>query len=134
MPSTHTEHGLGRLKRRAEFLAVARTQKKWAMPGMVVQARPHRATDTPSGMVRVGFTASKKVGNAVVRNRVKRRLRACVDEVIGRDGGGVRTDGGLDLVVIGRAATAARPYDALKADLVTCLKKLGALAKGPAHG
>ncbi len=132
MLSLSGDSELGRLKRRAEFLAVAKTQRKWAMPGMVVQVRDRKDADHPSGLIRVGYTASKKVGNAVTRNRVKRRLRACVDAVIGHAGAPLQTAGGLDIVVIGRAGTASRGFDELKSDLVKCLKKLGAMPKDAA--
>ena len=61
-----------RLKKRAEFLAVAGRGAKAPTPGLVMQLMP-RADDAP---LRVGFTVTKKVGNAVVRNRAKRRMRA----------------------------------------------------------
>lgn len=91
------------------------------MPGMVVQVRNRRPDEDNVQLVRVGFTTSRKVGNAVIRNRVRRRLRACVDAILP---GTVKP--GLDIVVIGRAASAKRPFDALKADLLKSLKKLDA--------
>ena len=99
-----------RLKKRAEFLAVAGKGAKAPMPGLVLQLLP-RADDAP---MRVGFTVTKKVGNAVVRNRTKRRLREAVR--LGLDPEAHR---GLDIVVIGRDRTAERPF----ADLIDDLRK-----------
>lgn len=105
------------LKKRAEFLACARAMKHVA-PGMIVQARRRMPEDT--GPPRVGYTCSKKVGNAVERNRAKRRLREAARAVLPAEG-----RAGWDYVLIGRAgATAARPFEALKADLSAALSRL----------
>ena len=78
---------LGRLRKRCEFLAVAATNRRWTSPGVVLQARKFSADDAPPAEpgLRVGFTATRKVGNAVARNRAKRRLRAAVRDVIGHN-------------------------------------------------
>lgn len=113
---------IARLKRRVEFLRVAGTKRKWVAPGLIVQVRPHRKGDRlpDQGLaIRVGFTTSRKVGNAVVRNRVRRRLRAAVDEVLP-----VHAAEGHDYVIIGRAATVGRSYPSLINDLKTALKRL----------
>jgi len=78
------------------------------------------APDAPRPM-RVGFTASRKVGNAVKRNRAKRRLRAAVGIVIQQSGAP-----GHDVVLIARQSTITRDFTALVQDLTTGLKKLGA--------
>ncbi|NFV78660.1 ribonuclease P protein component [Magnetospirillum aberrantis] len=137
MPAT-----LARLKKRADFLRVAGQRKKWATPGLVLQAAPvpsgpdsaNAKADAASAgfscceekagnvVIRVGFTTSKKVGNAVARNRARRRLRAAVDEVFPAS-----ARPGLDYVVIGRAETVARPYSLLLQDLRTALKRVGGL-------
>ena len=96
------------LKKRAEFLAVASRGAKAPMPGLVMQLMP-RADDAP---LRLGFTVTKKVGNAVVRNRTKRRLREAVR--LGLDAAAYR---GFDMVVIGRDGTASRPFPDLMADV-----------------
>ena len=69
--------------------------------------------------MRVGFTASRKVGNAVVRNRAKRRLRAAAAEVLARDG-----RQGTDYVLIARAGTGERPYVELVGDLAAALRQI----------
>lgn len=108
---------LPRLKRRREFLRVAERGKRAGRPGLVLQALG--GTGAP---LRVGFTATKKLGGAVVRNRAKRRLREAARLVL--------TDPpeGWDLVLIGREATASRPFDALVADLSGALSALGVKA------
>jgi len=132
---------VGRLKTRPQFLKVAAARRKWVTPGLVLQAarRPRgddrAATDvvqqaaSEEPEVRVGFTVTKKVGNAVVRNRVKRRLRAAADEVFPRHG-----RSGTDYVVVGRLGTLSRPFAALCADLEQAIAKLDRPARRPARG
>ncbi len=73
------------------------------------------------GPPQVGFTVTKRVGNAVIRNRVRRRLRAAAAEVIPHV---AAPD--ADYVLIGRKATLKRPYGELVGDLEAALKRLGA--------
>jgi len=107
-----------RLKRRSDFLRVAGARRKCAMPGLVLQARRHEET---GGATRVGYTASRKVGGAVQRNRARRRLRAAAGQVIPR-----HAKAGFDLVLIARGTTAKRPFRALLGDLEAALKRVGA--------
>jgi ribonuclease P protein component len=118
---------IGRLKRRAEFLQVAAANRKWVAPGLILQVRRQPSSESPTGdaapaaqpaPVRVGFTASRKVGNAVQRNRARRRLRAAAAEVL------ERAEPGTDFVLIARPATIERDYRALVGDLVAGLKRL----------
>ncbi len=103
-----------RLKRRADFLLAAAKGRKAPMPGLVLQARD-RGDDLPP---RVGFTCTKKLGNAVARNRAKRRLREAARLVL--PGGALA---GIDLVLIGRDKTAARPFPLLMQDLRQALAR-----------
>ena len=92
------------------------------MPGFVLQAAPVPADLSPSG-VRVGFTVSRKVGNAVIRNRVRRRLREIACQVIP---GQARPD--LDYVLVGRQGALERDFAVMRQELVEALKRLKALA------
>ena len=128
---------IGRLKRRAEFLQVAAANRKWVAPGLILQVRrqpsPESSSDSAAPTarpepVRVGFTASRKVGNAVKRNRARRRLRAVAAEVLES-----HAEPGMDFVLIARAATVDRDYQALVADLVAGLKRLKLYRAGDAR-
>ncbi|MBL6598017.1 MAG: ribonuclease P protein component [Alphaproteobacteria bacterium] len=111
---------LGRLTRRPEFLRVARGRRKAVAPGLVLQAAPS-PPETQGPAPRIGYTASKKVGNAVARNRARRRLRAAVNDVIGTD---ASPGEAMDYVVIARAATVERGYADLLDDLRSTLKRV----------
>ena len=96
------------------------------MPGFVLQAAPLPDSAPAEGdrpAVRVGFTVSRKVGNAVERNRVRRRLREVARLVIPAQ---ARPD--LDYVLVGRQAALRRDFAVLRQDLVEALKRLKALA------
>ncbi|MEO1193021.1 MAG: ribonuclease P protein component [Pseudomonadota bacterium] len=104
------------LKKRTDFLQIAKAGRKWAMPGLVLQAGSAAAEQEAP---RLGLTVSRKVGNAVTRNRAKRRLRALANELLPGHG---RAD--LDYVLIGRAHTPTRAYGALRSDLMTALERV----------
>ena len=106
--------GIERLRKRADFLAAARA-KSFATAGVVVQAR-HRNDEGPA---RVGYTVTKKLGTAVTRNRIKRRLREAARLSLGTE-----ARQGYDYVLIGRAAGLKRPFSGLQNDITTALKKL----------
>jgi ribonuclease P protein component len=106
-----------RLTRRAEFQRVTRARRSAAAPGLVLQV--FRRNGDEGDAARVGLTASRKVGNAVHRNRARRRLRAAAQVVIPR-----HAKPGHDYVVIARQGTAGRTYGALIEDLESALKRL----------
>jgi len=103
-----------RLRQRSQFLAVA-AGAKVPTAGFVLQAR--RRDD--EGPARVGFTVSKKVGNAVERNRVRRRLKEAV-----RLSGALRVRAGHDYVVVGRRAALTHDFARLIGDLEQSLARL----------
>ncbi len=105
-----------RLKRRAEFLRVAAKGRKAPMPGLVLQALA-RDDAAPA---RIGFTVTKKVGNAVVRNRTRRRLKEAARLLLAE-----RPVTGVDLVLIGRDGTRKRNFIALQDDIARALTKVG---------
>lgn len=123
---------LPRLTRRAEFLRAAARGRKAARPGLVLQALPQ-----PGGPLRLGFTATKKIGGAVVRNRAKRRLREAARLTLGPAPARlpevpVLEIEGWDLVLIARDATATRPFLQLLGDLRGALHQTGVLSEVPA--
>ncbi len=105
-----------RLTKRHDFLAAAKAMSQ-AMPGLVVQMRK-RQDDEPA---RVGFTCTKKLGNAVARNRIKRRIREAARVTLP----GI-AQAGHDYVLIGRASAANRDFEALRKDIISALSKLNA--------
>jgi ribonuclease P protein component len=107
--------GLTIIERRRDFLA-ANAGKRAPMPGFVLLMHPRDDADATK---RVGFTVTKKIGNAVVRNRMKRRLRALARELLPAGG-----TPGADHVLIGRSGGIERPYDQLRAELTKALRKV----------
>lgn len=109
------------LKNRPDFLKAARA-KRQSTSGFILQARKRDISEKAAspGDIRIGYTCSKKVGNAVMRNRAKRRLRA-----IARSGLVQGGQAGWDYVLIGRqGVTTTRNFAALQADLAYALSKL----------
>ncbi len=103
------------LTRRADFVA-ANGGKRATTPGFILLVRDRQDSDPAK---RVGFTVTKKIGGAVVRNRMKRRFRALARELVPASG-----IPGADHVMIGRAKGIEREFGLLRADLADALGKL----------
>ena len=110
--------GISTLTQRADFLRAA-SARRMGTGSFLLQARS-RGDETPA--IRIGFTASKKIGNAVARNRAKRRMRAVVRAVLPELG-----QAGWDYVLVAKPqATIARDYADLMADLRRALSQIHA--------
>jgi ribonuclease P protein component len=112
---------------RAEFLAAAKGAA-CARGAVLVQAlaRPERASDAPRPTIRAGFTATRKVGGAVVRNRAKRRLREAARLLLPLHG-----QAGFDYVFIARSGAPSRPWPRLLDDMKSALIRLASEYGGP---
>ncbi len=109
------------LRKRSDFVAASKARRQSAK-GLMLQARRRAVGEADPDIIRVGYTCSKKVGNAVARNRAKRRLREVARAVLPSQG-----KAGWDYVLIGRhLETIARPYHLLQEDLENALKRIHA--------
>jgi ribonuclease P protein component len=111
------------LKRRAEFLAT-RNGARWATPFFALEALKRGPSGETDG-ARFGFTVSKKVGGAVDRNRIKRRLKAAVAQVQGEQ---ARPD--FDYVLIARRPALDATFDALVAELAKAIGRVNSQKPG----
>ncbi|MGC6485668.1 MAG: ribonuclease P protein component [Candidatus Puniceispirillales bacterium] len=102
MPGTRT------LLHRSDFLATARHGDKFVAASLIMQVRDRRDDEAP----RLGLTATRKIGNAVIRNRARRRMRAAASQRLTP-----RARPGHDYVLIARHNTASRPWQGLVDDL-----------------
>ena len=114
-PSNSEGRKLEVLRKRAEFLAAASSGKRWVAPGFILQiGAPH----PESSSIRYGLTASRKIGNAVTRNRARRRLRALAAEIMRH------ASAEHDYVLIARTTTPTCGFDELRRDLTKGLKRM----------
>ena len=117
-PTPAVSSSLEVIAKRADFLRAASARRQGA-PGFLLQARRR---EDGTNRIRVGFTCSRKIGNAVARNRAKRRLREVARAVLPGAG-----QAGWDYVLVGRpGATAERPFALLLNDLATALGQIHA--------
>lgn len=113
---------LVRLVKRQDFVRITKQGKKAVASALVLQVAmtPEEERKEADFVLRLGFTVSAKVGNAVVRNRIRRRLKAVAAEVIP-----AYASPGHDYVIIGRYAALKRPYEGLIKDLKYTLHNTG---------
>ncbi len=112
---------IGRLKTRAEYLYV-RNGTRFVTPSLVLQARAQADCEAgDSGLARFGFTATKSLGGAVVRNKARRRLKEAV-----RRAGPSHALAGYDYVLIAREGTVQRRFTAIIRDLERAFAKVHA--------
>jgi len=118
-----------RLRNRADYLRAARGVRR-VEGAVTLEACPTPEKDRQDGHLRVGFTASRKVGNAVTRNRARRHLRAAASQLLPLFGWA-----GYDYVLVARGTIVTRPFAALLSDVTRALsaahRKLDATAGEP---
>jgi ribonuclease P protein component len=102
------------LRQRKDFQRLTASTVRRATPGFILQAAPGTAD-----AIQVGFTASRKVGGAVQRNRARRRLRALVD-IVARDA----ARAGTDYVLVARTETLTRSFAVMESDLRAALARI----------
>ena len=115
-PRPQEAQRLATIRKRSDFLA-ANAGRRVSSPGFVLLVRDRGDGDPAK---RVGFTVTKKIGGAVVRNRMKRRLRALARELV--PSGGLP---GSDHVLIGRSGGIEREFSLLRQELANALQRLG---------
>ena len=113
-----------RLKNRQDFLKVAKNGMKWVTPSIIMQALIEKKSDLDN-TIYVGYTVSRVVGNAVTRNRVRRRLKAAAGKILRN-----HTIDRQAIVIVGRKAAITRPFEFILQDLKLSIKGINANLAG----
>lgn len=121
---------LARLKQRKQFLAAAEHGRRFRSSAFYAQVRDAAAEEGQDGL-RLGLTASRKVGNAVKRNRIRRRLRAAAEIALASD-----SSRPCDVVIVARPETLTAKFDTLIADLSVTIARArpAQQGRGPKSG
>ena len=112
--------GLVTLKKRSEFSHARLSGRSVCSGGLMLQAVGDGVDQQDQGLLRVGFTVSKKTGGAVVRNRVKRRLRVAAEDVLPQN-----ANRRFCYVLVGSKKLSTVHLVVIRSSLVVCLKRLG---------
>ncbi|HMN38370.1 MAG TPA: ribonuclease P protein component [Hyphomicrobium sp.] len=104
------------IKKRPDFLAV-RGGARASVPCCLMEAKPRAPGGAPLEGPRFGFTITKKLGNAVARNRIRRRLKAAISQIAP-----LYAHDGFDYVLVARAAALDKPYAELVDELTRAFK------------
>lgn len=120
---------LTRLTERSQFLAAASKGRRFRASGFTAQVRDRDETETAplpdQTCLRIGLTASRHVGNAPVRNRIRRRLRAAALQALG-----TTADQYVDLVLVARRELLALPFERLKTEIAQSIARARPVAPG----
>jgi ribonuclease P protein component len=120
---------LTRLTERSQFLAAASKGRRFRALGFTAQVRDRDETEVPLSdsqtSLRIGLTASRHVGNAPVRNRIRRRLRAAALQALG-----TVAEKPVDLVLVARRELLAMPFERLKTEIAQSIARARPVAPG----
>ncbi|MCL2474508.1 MAG: ribonuclease P protein component [Alphaproteobacteria bacterium] len=106
------------LRRRADFIDISNSGKRWVSKYFILQIRENQEPVNDSSVVRYGITATKKIGNAVVRNRSKRRLRVLAREFVSK------LNPQHDYVFVARTETPSCEFSDMKTEIQKAIKRL----------
>lgn len=113
------------LKKRREFVALTKSGRRIFLPALSLQAAPTPQADESGGGIRFGLTVSRRNGNAVCRNRIRRRLRALAREILP-----ARGRPGFDYVLVARPECLRHPWARLQRELRGGLGRLHSASAG----
>ena len=106
------------IKKRIDFLKVSKKGKKIFTKGFILQKYKRNIDDKiENNVARIGYTITKKIGNAVIRNKIKRRFRAIIKEILNN-----YLKKNYDYIIIANKKSISMDYKELKQDLIKIIK------------